>query len=290
MNEALASTTTDVGGLAMLAWTWTIAFAPRLIAALVIVVGGLLVSHWLRRAIIGVTNRSQRLDPTLRPVLLAVVQYAIFILMLLLVLNQLGIQTTSLLAVLGAAGLAVGLALQGTLSNIAAGIMLLWLRPFKLGDYIEVNVNLNGIVEETGLFACTLRTYDGMRVFAPNSTLWNVAMRNHTRVARRMLAVSVTVNGDGEGAPRAAMERAMQANGEVLASPPPAIFLDQMTNTTATLTCRFWTSHAHYGATQRSIVTTLRTRLLEAGVKPEDIQKIERVTPSPTDPTRLIDL
>lgn len=290
MNEALVNTTTDVSGFAMLAWTWTIAFAPRLLAAVVIVIAGLLVSHSLRRAIIGVTSRSRRIDPTLRPVLLAVVQYSIVILMLILVLNQLGIETTSLLAVLGAAGLAIGLALQGTLSNIAAGIMLLWLRPFKVGDYIEVTPSLNGVVEETGLFACILRTYDGMRLFAPNSTLWNVAMRNHTRVDRRMVAVSLTVRGDGRGAPQAAMEAAMRANGEVLAEPPPVIFLEQLTDAAATLTCRFWTSHAHYGATQRSIVATLRARLLEAGVPAEDIQLIARVTPAPNDPTRLIDL
>ena len=84
-------------------------------------------------------------------------RYAVLILVAIGALGQLGIQTTSLLAVIGAAGLAIGLALQGTLSNIAAGIMLLWLRPFHVGDFIEVSGHA-GAVEEIGLFVCQLRT------------------------------------------------------------------------------------------------------------------------------------
>ena len=165
-----AISTSAVGSFAALTWSWTVSFAPRVVAAVVIMVVGLMLSRWLRRLIVRITERSGRLDPTLQPVLLAAIQYSLFIVMAILVLNQLGIETTSLLAVLGAAGLAVGLALQGTLSNIAAGIMLLWLRPFKLGDYIEVN-GMSGTIEETGLFVCIIRTYDGARIFAPNATI-----------------------------------------------------------------------------------------------------------------------
>jgi|SRR6185437_4021191 len=280
---------TEVTGMAVMAWTWATAFAPRLLAAAVIIVCGLLFSHWLRRGIVEVTDRSRRIDPTLRPVLLAVVRYGIFILVLLLVLNQLGIQTTSLLAILGAAGIAIGLALQGTLSNIAAGIMLLWLRPFKLGDYIEVNGQA-GVVEETGLFVCILRTYDGARLFAPNSTIWNYALRNHTRVDRRMLAVSITVAGEGRERTADALKAVMQDDPAILRQPAPVIFLDQLTDSGVTLTCRFWTAHHHYGAMQRSIGDILHRRLIEAGIAPTDLKLIARVTPPPADPTRLIDL
>jgi small conductance mechanosensitive channel len=281
--------TSAVGSFAALAWSWTIVFAPRVVAAVVIVVIGLLLSRWIRRLITGVNKRSKRLDPTLEPVLLAAIQYSIIIVMVLLVLNQLGIQTTSLIALLGAAGLAVGLALQGTLSNIAAGIMLLWLRPFKLGDYIEVN-NMSGVIEETGLFVCTIRTYDGARIFAPNSTIWNFSLRNHSRAERRMIAVSVTVAGDGEGASRQALMGAMHASPEALETPSPTVFLDEATDTNATLTCRFWTSHADYGRAQRDVVEALRSGLMTAGVPAEEIQLIARITPAPTDPSRLIDL
>jgi len=280
--------TSGVGSFAALAWNWAVALVPRVVAALLIIAVGLLLARWLRRLIIGVTERSRRVDPTLEPVLLAAIQYSVVIVMVLLVLNQLGIQTTSLIAVLGAAGLAIGLALQGTLSNIAAGIMLLWLRPFKLGDYIEVN-GMSGVIEETGLFVCIIRTYDGARIFAPNATIWNFSLRNHTRTDRRMIAVSVTVAGDGEGAVRKALEDAMHSSAEVLDTPAPMIFLDQSTDTSATLTCRYWTSHADYGKAQRDIVEVLRSKLLAGGVPAGDIQLIVRVTPGPADPSRLID-
>jgi small conductance mechanosensitive channel len=259
------------------------------LAAAVIAVGGLLLSYWLQRLLADAATRSRRFDPTLEPVLLALVRYTIVILIVLLVLNQLGIQTTSLLAVLGAAGLALGLALQGTLSNIAAGIMLLWLRPFRIGDYIEVN-GTSGRVEETGLFACIVRTYDGARLFAPNSTLWNFALRNDTAAQQRMLAVNVTVAGDGGGVVRSTLEEALRNDSTILKDPAPQIFLDSMGAGNATLTCLFWTASSNYGRMQRTVATGLREKLLAGGLAPNAIQGIIRTTPAPADPTRFIDL
>ena len=123
------------------------------------------------------------LDPTLRPVLASMIRYAVLILVLIVALSQVGIQTASLLAVVGAAGLAIGLALQGALSNFAGGLMLLWLRPFRIGDFIEVGA-IAGTVREMGLFACHLETFDGMFLFAPNSAIWNTPLKNHTRNAQ----------------------------------------------------------------------------------------------------------
>jgi len=287
MDPTLAVARVD--SLAGIAWTWTAAFAPRVLAAVVIAAGGLLLSYWLRRMVTGFATRSKRLDPTLEPVLLAIIRYSLIILIVLLVLNQLGIQTTSLLAVLGAAGLALGLALQGTLSNIAAGIMLLWLRPFRIGDYIEVN-NISGRVEETGLFACVVRTYDGARLFAPNSTLWNFALRNDTAAGRRLLAIGVTLAGDAEGAGRTALEIATKAIPGILGDPAPEIFLDSVDTGKVTLTCLLWMRSADYGRMQREIAARIREQLVAAGVAPADIQGIARVAPSPTDPTRFVDL
>jgi len=287
MNSLIAPD--QVTGLAMVAWTWAAAFAPRLIAAVVILVAGLLLSRWITRGLDKMLIGTRRIDPTLRPVAVAVVRYGLFILIVVLLLNQLGIETTTLLTVLGAAGLAIGLALQGTLSNIAAGIMLLWLRPFTIGDYIEVN-NQAGFVEETGLFSCILRTFDGARLFAPNSTVWNFALRNHTRAPRRMLAVSVTLAGDGKGPAAEAIETALRADSRVLNSPEPEVFVETLTNTNVVLTCRFWAKHPAYGALQRSIVDFLNDKLVAAGTPKEDIQLIARVVPPVTDFSRLMDL
>jgi small conductance mechanosensitive channel len=279
----------QVDSLAGVAWSWTAVFAPRVMAAAIIIVGGLFLSYWLQRLLARAAARTRRFDPTLLPVLMAVIRYSIIILMVLLVLNQLGIQTTSLIALLGAAGLALGLALQGTLSNIAAGIMLLWLRPFRIGDYIAVN-NMSGRVEETGLFACIIRTYDGARLFAPNSTLWNFALRNETSAPRRMVAVNVTIAGDGDEPARSALEAALGADPAILKQPAPEIFLDSTGAGNATLTCIFWTSSARFGEAQRMVTTRIREGLKAGGIAPADIQGIVRITPAPADPTRLIDL
>ena len=132
--------------LADLAWIWAAQFLPRLAAAVLILGVGFVAARWLSRAVNAALARAPHVDRTLHPVLVSVVRYAVLVLVAIVALRQIGIETTSLLAVVGAAGLAIGLALQGTLSNIAAGIMLLWLRPFHVGDFIEV-AGRSGAVE-----------------------------------------------------------------------------------------------------------------------------------------------
>ena len=150
----------------------------------------------------------------------------VIVLVLIAALSQIGVQTTSLLAVLGTAGLAIGLALQGTLSNIAAGIMLIWLRPFRIGDYVEVVAGnpIAGTVREIGLFASLIETYDEILVFAPNSTIWNFPLRNHTRNQRRLLsfAVGLPEKSDFERA-CAVLLGWLAADPRVLKKPPPDV-------------------------------------------------------------------
>ena len=114
-----------------------------------------------------------RIDDTLKPFLSSLVRYFIIIITLVAVLAEFGVQTTSIIAVLGAAGLAIGLALQGTLQNIAAGIMLLLLRPFRVGDYIDAE-GIAGTVNEIGLFTTDMTTYDGIYRSVPNLSLINI--------------------------------------------------------------------------------------------------------------------
>src|SRR5688500_2446705 len=161
----LALTSEVVGNWAAVAWASAAAFLPRLVAALLILVFGAAIAGWAAGAARRLSERSKRIDPTLRPLIGAVVRYGLLILVLVAVLGQLGVQTASVLAALGAAGLAIGLALQGTLSNVAAGIMLLWLRPFRVGDAIERDGGIAGTVEELDLFHTQIRTFDGVYRF-----------------------------------------------------------------------------------------------------------------------------
>ncbi|MEO0730397.1 MAG: mechanosensitive ion channel domain-containing protein, partial [Pseudomonadota bacterium] len=159
---------------------------PNLIAATLIIVVGLFAARWAGRTAARLLVRRTRVDETMRTVVRTVVGYGLSLIVMIAALGQLGVQTTSLIAALGAAGLAIGLALQRTLSNIAAGFMLLWLNPFKLGDYIETQ-DVAGTVEEVGLFATELKTWDGIFEFVPNSELWNAKITNYSRLGKRLI-------------------------------------------------------------------------------------------------------
>ena len=179
----MPSTSGLIDNASALAWAAAATLLPRLILAVLILFAGALVGRWVARAVSGALAGTGRIDETARPALAAAARYGVLILAFVAALSQLGVQTASLLAALGAAGLAIGLALQGTLANIAAGIMLLWLRPFRVGDYIEIvsGTPFSGTVKEIGLFACLLETYDGLFVFVPNSSIWAAPLRNHSR-------------------------------------------------------------------------------------------------------------
>jgi small conductance mechanosensitive channel len=177
-----------------IAWTWSAAFLPRLITTVLLLLVGFWLAGRVARYLRLVLARSNRIDPTIQPILSAITRYTILVFVFVAALSQVGVQTASLFAVLGAAGLAVGLALQGTLTNIAAGIMLLWLRPFQVNDYIEVPAsNISGTVKEIGLFVCQLETPDGITIIAPNSAIWNNALRNHNRTTGRLISLTPTL-------------------------------------------------------------------------------------------------
>src|SRR6185312_12641815 len=154
-------------------------------------------------------------------------RYAILILTLLLVVQQFGVQTTSLIAVLGAAGLAIGLALQGTLSNVASGVMLLVLRPFRVGHFVDVAGGKQGTVREIGLFTTLIINRDGVYISIPNSEIFGAVIINYTRERLRRVNVIVPVDwvNDVDKVEKVLLE-ALAANSLVLAEPPPTVVLN----------------------------------------------------------------
>ena len=163
--------------------------------------GTIIIGFWLSSKASGMVRKQmstlQRVDKTLAPILASIIRYAGFILTLVVALGQLGVQTTSIIAVLGAAGLAIGLALQGTLSNVASGIMLLLLRPFSVGDWIETN-SISGTVREIGLFATQIDTFDNIYITVPNSSIWSATIINNSRhqIRRMDLDIGIGYNSD----------------------------------------------------------------------------------------------
>ncbi len=163
--------------------------------------GTIIIGFWLSSKAASIVRKQmstlQRVDKTLAPILASIIRYAGFILTLVVALGQFGVQTTSIIAVLGAAGLAIGLALQGTLSNVASGIMLLLLRPFSVGDWIETN-SISGTVREIGLFATQIDTFDNIYITVPNSSIWSATIINNSRhhIRRMDLDIGIGYNSD----------------------------------------------------------------------------------------------
>jgi small conductance mechanosensitive channel len=163
--------------------------------------GTVIIGFWLSSKASSMVRKQmstlQRVDKTLAPILASIIRYAGFILTLVVALGQFGVQTTSIIAVLGAAGLAIGLALQGTLSNVASGIMLLLLRPFSVGDWIETN-SISGTVREIGLFATQIDTFDNIYITVPNSSIWSATIINNSRhqIRRMDLDIGIGYNSD----------------------------------------------------------------------------------------------
>ncbi len=262
----IAQTAQDLGSFATVAWTALAAFLPRLVATAAVLVFGYLAAGWGGRAIGRGLERTGRLDPTLLPVLAAAIRYGILIFVFVAALSQLGVQTTSVLAALGAAGLAIGLALQGTLQNIAAGIMLLWLRPFRVGDYIEIS-SVAGTVEELALFATRLRTWDGIYKFVPNSELWNTILTNYTRNATRLILIEFGIAYEDDVAEgRRVLKEHAEAHQNVLRFPEVQVVPLSLGDSSVVLQLRAWSSTADFWATRWDLTEGGKKALEAAGI------------------------
>lgn len=223
-----------------------LAYGPGVLTAILVIFAGWYLSGWLGRNLLNLLPKTSTIDETIRPLLTQLIRYGILVVALVIALGELGVQTTSILAVLGAAGLAVALALQGTLSNLAAGIMLIWLRPLKVGEYIDAQ-GVGGTVMEIGLFATRFQTADGLYVFTPNSTVWAATITNYSREATRRLDVIVGIAYDADIA-KAKQVLLDVANSDmrVLSDPAPQIYVNALGASSVDILVRVWTPTVDY--------------------------------------------
>ena len=255
----------DFDMFAAMVWQWAALFLPRLAAAILIIVIGFFLAGWAARSIRGLADQSRRIDPTLKPVIGAFVRYGLLVLVAVAALGQLGVQTTSILAAIGAIGLAIGLAMQGTLSNLAAGIMLLWLRPFEVGDFIERD-GVAGSVEELNLFHTQVRTWDGLFKFVPNVELWNTTLTNYTRNPTRLVTLEfgISYSDDVAGA-RQLLTQLAAEHPQVLADPPPVTVPLRLDDSAVILQLRAWAPVATFWDTRWDLTQDGKNRLEAAG-------------------------
>ncbi|TWB14733.1 small conductance mechanosensitive channel [Rhizobium sp. ERR 1071] len=237
-----------------------------LLGAIILLIGGWLLAGIISRSAYRVISRIRGIDETLASFFQNVLHYSLLILVFITVLGQFGVQTASIIAALGAAGLAIGLALQGTLQNIAAGIMLLILRPFRVGEYIEA-ANVKGYIKEIGLFATEMRTADGLYLMAPNSTLWNTPIINHSREPDRRQQLSVAMGEKIDiNLARKTILDILKADQRIKTTPAPKVFLDELAVDQAVLNIEYWAITTSWSDVRHDVVSKLKARLAEPDI------------------------
>lgn len=243
-----------------------IAVGYNLLLAIVILIASTLVAKGVHQAIQRTQGRLNRLDATLVPILSTTATYLVYIIGGVFILDIFGVNTTSIIALLGAAGLAVGFALKDTLSNIAAGIMLLFLRPFRTGDYIEFG-SMTGTVKEINLFTTILETFDGLYVSSPNSTIWGNSIKNYTRNGKRRLDIVVGISyGDSIDAGLDVLRSIIASESRFLQDPAPQVMVAAMADSAVNLQLRGWTAIDDYWQTLWDLNKRVKEEIEQAGL------------------------
>ena len=238
-------------------------YALDIVGALLLLIAGWVVAGWIEKHTGKVLKRIDRVDATLRSFVTNLVRYAILVLVMIAVFAQFGIQTTSIIAVLGAAGLAVGLALQGTLANIAAGVLLLFLRPFRVGESIDAG-SIAGTVREIGLFSTELQTWDGIYLMVPNSQLASTAIQNYSRLPTRRLnlVIGISYTDDIDKALKVLSEL-LQNDERILDDPAHQVMVKELAESSVNINLRCWTNRENYWSLRFDLTKQAKQRLDE---------------------------
>ncbi len=273
-----------IAEILLLPGNWLLANAITLLTALAVLVAGWYISRFASRAIRRLLPRAYGVDANFAPLLAQAARYGIMIFAIVTVFNLFGVAGNTVFAVLGAAGLAVALALQGTLTNIAAGIMLIWLRPIAIGEYITGD-GVAGVVIEIGLFGTRLRSTSGLYIFTPNQKLWGSAITNHSREPRRRMEVLVTVP-DTINIPRARrlLLKIAGADQRVLTNPAATVHVAGFDGATVSMQLRAWVKTPEYLATLYALTEESKLALDKEMASSTGLKAQIGVTPDPSTP------
>ncbi|WP_420560834.1 mechanosensitive ion channel family protein [Tepidicaulis sp.] len=238
----------------------------NLIGAVAILIIGFWFAGRARNWTVRGLGRMPRFDDMLKNFFGAIVRYLVIIVTVLAVLGQFGIETTSLIAVLGAAGLAVGLALQGTLSNVAAGVMLLIFRPFRTGQYVEVG-GIAGTVKELTLFTTELNTPDNVQIIVPNSSVWGQAIRNYNAYSTRRVDITFGISyGDDINKAMDIIKAEIAKDARILKDPEPFIAVLGLGESSVDIVTRSWTATGDYWPVKFDLTKAVKEEFDRGGI------------------------
>jgi small conductance mechanosensitive channel len=222
-----------------------VVWGPKLVGAILALIIGLFLANMIARGVEKMMVKKE-LDPSLRPFLRSLICNLLKVLVVVSVLGMVGIQMTSFIAILGAAGLAVGMALSGTLQNFAGGVMLLIFRPFKVGDVIEAQ-GFTGAVKEIQIFNTILKTPDNKTIIIPNGGLSTSSMVNYSTESTRRVDWNFGISyGDDVDLAKNTLRDLLAANDKVLSDPPVFIEVGALADSSVNFTVRAWVNSADY--------------------------------------------
>ena len=236
----------------------------RLVAALAI----FLVGRVVVRILAGLAERAMtraKFEKILVGFTGNVVHAGLLIVVVMAALSTLGINLTSLTAMLAAAGFAVGMALQGSLSNFAAGILLVVLKPFRVGDFVET-AGVMGTIEEIHLFSCTMRTFDNIRLTVPNGEITSNVISNYTSEPTRLITMVIGCGYDDDlRAVKSLLTEIVTSNEKILDDPEPLIAVDELGDSSVNFVVRPWVKNEDYWSVKRSLTEQIKLQFDENG-------------------------
>jgi small conductance mechanosensitive channel len=244
-----------------------IVWATNILLAIVILLVGLWIANKVRKIIVGISRKHDQVDDTLFRFLGSMARYLILAFVFIAVLNRFGVQTASIIALLGAAGLAIGLALQGAMSNLAAGVMLLIFRPYKVDDFIEAASRF-GKVREIDMFTTILQTFDNQQVIIPNSQIWGAQIINHShhpiRGVDMHFGVAYAENIDKA---REVIDGVLAAHPHILKDPAPFVEVETLNNSSVDFLVRPFCQGEHYFDVIYSVPELIKKALDENNIE-----------------------
>lgn len=241
-------------------------YGLNVIGAIVVLIVGLIAAGWARKAVQRMLRRTGRVDDTLIGFLGSLVKYAVVAFTVIAVLQQFGVEATSLVAIFGAAGLAIGLALQGTLSNVAAGVMLLLFRPFKVGDFVDAGGHA-GSVKAISLFTTEMATPDNVQIIIPNSAIWGTAIKNFSfNDTRRVDLVMGVDYGDDLDVAMATINRVIGEESRAKTDPEPMVAVSELADNSVNFVVRVWVDAGDYWGVYFDLTKKLKEQLEADGL------------------------
>lgn len=233
----------------------------RILLAVVIAAVGWIAAGWASRAVRKLCDRAPRMDKTLTPMLVRLTRWSVLAITLVAILEKLGIETTSIIAFLGAAGLAVGLALKDSVGDIASGVLLMVLRPFNVGEAVNIGGS-GGVVDAIDLFETKITTFEGVPTVIPNSKVRSSNIENYTRAVKRRFDIVVGIAYEDEIAKALAiLQDIISKETRILPDPEPLLNVMELGDSSVNILLRVWTKPGDFFATKLDLTRIIKERL-----------------------------